>query len=118
MSGGGRSFARNAFAVQFIGHGITVAAHSLSTPVQGQFRENTGSYGGGFSPPISHRLAFLAGEEAQVGATIAVHQPQAMAWDARTDTLFVAGYGSDDVLIVDHASQADAKLVECGLRDG
>jgi hypothetical protein len=107
----GRAFARNAFAVQFIGHGLTVAAHQLSTPIQGQsFRENTGSYGGGFSPPISHRLAFLAGDEAQVGANIAVHQPQAMAWDARTDTLFVAGYGSDDVLIVDHASQADAKL--------
>ena len=107
----GRGFARNAFAVQFIGHGLTVAAHQISTPIQGQsFRENTGSYGGGFNPPISHRLAFLAGDEAQVGATIGVHQPQAMAWDARTDTLFVAGFGSDDVLVVDHASQADAKL--------
>jgi DNA-binding beta-propeller fold protein YncE len=107
----GRAFARNAFAVQFLGHGLTVAAHSLSTPIQGEsFRENTGSYGGGFSPPITHRLAFLAGSEAQVGATISVHQPNAMAWDAQTDTLFVAGFGSDDVLVVDHASQADAKL--------
>jgi DNA-binding beta-propeller fold protein YncE len=107
----GRAFARNAFAVQFLGHGLTVAAHSLSTPIQSEsFRENTGSYGGGFSPPITHRLAFLAGEEAQVGASISIHQPNAMAWDPQTDTLFVAGFGSDDVLVVEHASQADAKL--------
>jgi DNA-binding beta-propeller fold protein YncE len=107
----GRAFARNAFAVRFIGHGLTVAAHSLSTPVQNEaFRENTGSYGGGFNPPISHRLAFMAGAEAQVGVTIGVHQPQALAWDAKTDTLYVAGYGSDDIMIINHASQADAQL--------
>ena len=108
---GGRAFARNAFAVQFIGHGLTVAAHAVSTPVAASgFRENRGSYGGGFAPPISHRLAFLGGVEAQVGANIAVHQPNAMTWDARTDTLYVAGYGSEDVLVVEHASQADARL--------
>lgn len=107
----GRAFARSAFAVEFLGNGLMVAAHSLETPVQDEaFRENTGSYGGGFSPPITHRLAFMAGTEAQVGATISIHQPNAMAWDSQTDTLFVAGFGSDDVLIVDHASQADAKL--------
>jgi hypothetical protein len=110
-AGTGRAFARNAFAVQFIGHGLTVAAHAVSTPVAATgFRENRGSYGGGFAPPISHRLAFLGGVEAQVGANIAVHQPNAMTWDARTDTLFVAGYGSEDVLVVEHASQADARL--------
>jgi DNA-binding beta-propeller fold protein YncE len=108
----GRAFARNAFAVQFIGHGLTVAAHSLSTPIQSDsFRgENTGSYGGGFSPPIVHRLAFMAGDEAQVGATVQVHQPQAIAWDPRSDSLYVAGYGSDDVVVIDAASQANARL--------
>jgi DNA-binding beta-propeller fold protein YncE/mono/diheme cytochrome c family protein len=117
----GRNFARNAFAVRFIGHGLAVIPHQLSTPIQeSSFRENTGSYGGGFSPPIVHRLAFLAGAEAQVGATITVHQPQATAWDPRTDTLFVAGFGSDDVMVIDHASQADARFAghhPLGLKD-
>ncbi|MCE9574682.1 MAG: c-type cytochrome [Deltaproteobacteria bacterium] len=98
----GQPFARNAFAVRFIGNDLAI-------------RENTGSYGGGFTPPIEHRLAFLGpaegGVTAQVGARIAIHQPQAMAWDGKTDRLYVAGYGSDDLLTVDSASQASAALL-------
>jgi DNA-binding beta-propeller fold protein YncE len=115
----GKSFARNAFAVRFIGNDLAVVAHQISTPVQaGDGRENTGSYGGGFTPPIEHRLAFLGptedGVTAQVGARVAVHQPQAIAWDPKSDTMYVAGYGSEDLLAVGNASQASAQVLATG----
>lgn len=115
----GQAFARNAFAVRFIGNDLAIAAHQVSTPIQaGDGRENTGSYGGGFNPPIEHRLAFLGpaegGVTAQVGARITIHQPQAVAWDAKADRVYVAGYGSDDLLTIDNASQASAAMLGVG----
>lgn len=113
----GKSFARNALAATYVGHDIAVVAHQLSTPhlASGEFEVESSGYGGGngFTPPISHRLAFLAtpdaGERGGVRtamATTNVHQPRAMAYDGRSDTLYVAGYGSDDVLAVANVSQA------------
>ncbi|HTJ44344.1 MAG TPA: c-type cytochrome [Kofleriaceae bacterium] len=115
----GRGFARNAFAVRFIGNDLAIAVHQISVPIQaGDGRENTGSYGGGFTPPIEHRIAFLGptedGVTAQVGARVAVHQPQAIAWDVKTDTMYVAGYGSEDLLAVANASQASAQIQATG----
>ncbi len=117
LSDEGKSFARSAFTVGYIGHGIAVVPHQLSTPhlATEDFETESSGYGGGngFTPPVTHRLAFLsmpdAGEAGGVQtamATTNVHQPRAMAYDGRTDTLYVAGYGSDDVLAVANASQA------------
>ena len=112
-----RSFARNAFAVRFLGNGVAVVGFQQSTPVQiseGNFQENTGSYGGGFDPPIEHRVAFVGapedGETPSVQARIASHQPNAIAWDADKDRMVVAGYGSDDLLVVANASQSTIAL--------
>lgn len=115
--GAQRGFARGAFAARFIGNGLAVVGHHHATPVQvgeGGFRENRGSYGGGAEPPLEHRLAFLGAPEGAtqpvVAARVIVHQPNAIGWEAATDTLVIAGYGSDDVLILDRASQASVAL--------
>jgi DNA-binding beta-propeller fold protein YncE len=109
-----RDFARGAFAVRVIGHDISVVGFQESTPVQIAGGENTGSYGGGFDPPVTHELAFIAagaGEAPEtVGARVIIHQPNAIGWDSVTDRLVVAGYGSDDVLIIDNASQPTVAL--------
>lgn len=117
MSDEGKSFARNAFAATYVGHNIAVVPHQLSTPhlASGDFEVEASGYGGGngFTSPINHRLAFLAtpdaGEKGTVQvamATTNLHQPRALAYDGRSDTLYVAGYGSDDVLAVANVSQA------------
>ena len=97
--------------------------------------ERTGSYGGGFEAPIQHQLAFLgfdldersesmegggpAGSaggargkaprgidrERQITATMAQHQPHALAWDHAHDALYVAGLGTDTILQIRNASQ-------------
>jgi len=110
-----RSFARNAFAVRFLGHDLAIVGFQQSTPVQiAAADENAGSYGGGFDPPIEHRLAFLGPargvETAAVDARIASHQPDALGWDAATDRLAIAGLGSDDLIVVADASQATVHL--------
>ena len=69
---------------------------------------NTGSYGGGFEPPITHQLAFLGLDRdrtRQTTATIAQHQPRALAWDSAHDALYVAGIGTDSILQIKNASQ-------------
>lgn len=117
LSDEGKSFARNAFAAAYVGHGIAVVPHQLSTPhlATGDFEVEATGYGGGngFTSPINHRLAFLATPDAgEVGsvrmamATTNLHQPRALAYDGRSDTLYVAGYGSDDVMAVANVSQA------------
>jgi DNA-binding beta-propeller fold protein YncE/mono/diheme cytochrome c family protein len=118
----GRSFARNAFAAIYVGNDVAVVPHQLSTPHLadgGRFNQPRSSgYGGGsgFQPPVTHRLAFLAADDGQsttmksAFASTNLHQPRAVAYDAGHDTLFVAGYGSDDVLAVANASQASVKL--------
>lgn len=119
MSDEGKSFVRNAFAAAYVGHNIAVVPHQLSTPhlATSEFETEASGYGGGngFSSPITHRLAFLATPDAgEAGgvktamATTNLHQPRALAYDGRSDTLYVAGFGSDDVLAVANVSQASA----------
>lgn len=117
LSDEGKSFARNAFAVTFVGHDVAVVPHQLSTPhlATDNVEVETSGYGGGngFTAPVSHRLAFLgmpdAGSKAAVRtafATTNLHQPRALAYDGQSDTLYVAGYGSDDVVAIANVSQA------------
>lgn len=117
LSDEGKSFARNAFAATYVGHNIAVVPHQLSSPhlASGDFEVEASGYGGGngFTSPINHRLAFLstpdAGEQGAVQlamATTNLHQPRALAYDGKSDTLYVAGYGSDDIMAVADVSQA------------
>lgn len=117
LSDEGKSFVRNAFAVSYVGHNIAVVPHQLSTPhlATSEFESEASGYGGGngFTPPIVHRLAFLATPDAgEAGAvktamaTTNLHQPRALAYDGRSDTLYVAGFGSDNVMAVANVSQA------------
>ena len=104
----GDSFARGAFAVAFLGEHEAVVPFQRETPVQINEGGNTGSYGGGFEPPITHQLAFLSmnGERTtQVTATIAQHQPRALAWDSAHDALYIAGMGTDSIIQIKNASQ-------------
>ncbi len=115
----GRTFVRNAFAAAYVGHGLAVVPHQLSTPhlASDGFEVESSGYGGGngFTAPVNHRLAFLDGESAggstrMAMASTSLHQPRAMAYDGRTDTLYVAGYGSDDVMAIADVSQSSVHL--------
>jgi len=108
----GDSFARASFAVTFMGERQAVTAFQRETPVQinGGGGERTGSYGGGFEPPVTHQLAFLGvggASTAQATAGIAQHQPRALAWDSAHDALYIAGLGNDSVLQIKNASQVN-----------
>ena len=109
----GLRFARNTYAVAYIGDGLAVAPHQLSTPhVPSAGFEDTGTYGGGggFLAPILHRMAMISSEDtlapSLVFAEIGVHQPRALAYDGPSDTLFVAGYGNDQIMAIAHVSQS------------
>lgn len=106
---GGDAFARGAFTALFLGDQQAVVPFQRETPVQAiGGGERTGSYGGGFEPPITHQLAFLGTSRertTQIVATIAQHQPRALAWDAAHDALYVAGLGSDSIIQLKNASQ-------------
>jgi DNA-binding beta-propeller fold protein YncE len=106
---GGDAFARGAFTALFLGDQQAVVPFQRETPVQAiGGGERTGSYGGGFEPPISHQLAFLGTNKErtnQIVATIGQHQPRALAWDASRDALYVAGLGSDSIIQLKNASQ-------------
>jgi DNA-binding beta-propeller fold protein YncE len=107
-SNDGDAFARAAFAVTFMGEHQAVIPFQRETPVQITNGGNTGSYGGGFEPPITHQLAFLALDghrTSQITATIDQHQPRALAWDGAHDALYVAGMGTDSILQIRKASQ-------------
>ncbi|MDB4955048.1 MAG: Surface antigen protein [Myxococcales bacterium] len=105
----GDTFARGSFALTFMGDHQAVVPFQRETPVQQLAgSENTGSYGGGFEPPLTHQLAFLSmtGERTnQITATISQHQPRALAWDGAHDALYVAGMGTDTILQIKNASQ-------------
>jgi DNA-binding beta-propeller fold protein YncE/mono/diheme cytochrome c family protein len=109
----GRSFARSAFGAVFVGHELAIVPHQISTPIQDVAgTEVRSSYGGGgaFDPPIAHRVAFVAPKDGDDGGRVAMaqlglHQPRAMAYDADSDTLYIAGYGSDDVMALADISQ-------------
>jgi DNA-binding beta-propeller fold protein YncE len=104
----GDAFVRGAFTVAFMGEHQAVVPFQRETPVQNVgMGESTGSYGGGFEPPVSHQVAFIGlggGRTTQVTAQIAQHQPRAIAWDASRDALYIAGLGSDSVLQIRNAS--------------
>lgn len=110
----GRKLSRAAFATRFVGNDLALVAHQASVPLQdSRFGENRGSYGGGFESPITHHVTFIAaGERAPrtASAQIADHQPKAIAWDPVMDRAFIAGYGSDTVLVLASASQTSVHL--------
>lgn len=119
----GRSFARNAFSAMFVGNDMAVVPHQLSTPHLadgGHVEIESGGYGGGsgFTSPITHRLAFLGMPDAGSKSTAvrtafaqtSLHQPRAMAYDGNTDTLYVAGFGSDDVMALAEVSQTSVHM--------
>ena len=107
----GRRFARNTFAVAFIGDGLAVAPHQLSTPQMASTgAEDLGTYGGGgFMAPITHRLAMLDNQDEfapQLAfVAIGLHQPRALAYDGTRDTLYLAGYGNDVMLAIGEVSR-------------
>jgi cytochrome c553 len=116
----GRTFVRNAFTAGYVGNGLAVVPHQLSTPHLGNegFEVESSGYGGGngFTAPVNHRIAFLDAPEAAGGsirmamASTSLHQPRAMAYDGRSDTLYLAGYGSDDVMAIADVSQSSVHL--------
>jgi len=118
----GDAFARAAFAVTFMGDHEAVVPFQRETPVQIASGGNTGSYGGGFEPPVTHQLAFLGLDRErtlQTTATIAQHQPRALAWDGGHDALYVAGMGTDTILQIKNASQVGiAEGVSASLTSG
>jgi DNA-binding beta-propeller fold protein YncE len=123
VAGGGDAFARGAFTALFLGDQEAVVPFQRETPVQ-QIGggENTGGYGGGFEPPISHQLAFLGTNKErtnQIVATISQHQPRALAWDSSRDALYIAGLGSDSIIQLKNASQVGiAEGVSASLTKG
>lgn len=113
----GLQFARNTYAVGYVGAGIAIAPHQLSTPhLPTTGFEDVGTYGGGggFTAPITHRLAMIDAEDSFAPSTafaeIGLHQPRALAYDASSDTLYLAGYGNDQVMAVAEVSQASVHL--------
>ncbi len=108
----GRGFARNAFSAQFVGNQLAIVPHQISTPHQAEGAENAGGYGGGFSPPITHRIAVIGprGAADLASVQIGAHQPRAAVYDLKKDRLYVAGYGSDDLYVIGDVSQASIHL--------
>src|SRR5690606_7446525 len=91
---------------------IAIAPHQLSAPhLPNGGGEDLGTYGGGggFTAPITHRLAMVDVEDSFAPETafaqIGLHQPRALAYDAASDTLYLAGYGNDEVMAVAEVSQ-------------
>lgn len=109
----GRRYARNFYALAFVGHDMLVAPHQLATPqlerVPDLDRQDT--YGGGAEsiPPLVHQLAIVArpGELDSRARYIELdlHQPKALAYDLERDTLYVAGFGDDRVAAIADVTQ-------------
>jgi cytochrome c553 len=106
-------YARNAFAATFVGD-TAVIAYQQSTPLAATGRvESRGTYGGSAegNPPILHRLAFVADGWNQVGrAHVRAQMPRAMAYDARSDALFIADLANDEIIALEQASQPDTRM--------
>jgi cytochrome c peroxidase len=108
----GRSHARNAFAVAFLADDVAWVAHQVSTPLMAVgASESAGTYGGGgVASPVEHRVAMIqAGEDGGTRlarASLGLHQPRALAYDADRDMLYVAGYGSDTVMALADATKS------------
>ena len=109
----GRRYARNVYALAFVGHDMLVAPHQLATPqlerVPDAGREDT--YGGGAEsvPPLVHQLAILARPGAVDShlrfVDLDIHQPKALAYDIARDVLYVSGYGDDQVAAIADVTQ-------------
>ena len=54
---------------------------------------------------FTSRGAIFPNSPCQITATIAQHQPRALAWDAAHDALYIAGMGTDSILQLKNASQ-------------
>jgi DNA-binding beta-propeller fold protein YncE len=113
----GRRFSRGAFSATYVGNDMAIVPHQESTPQMiSAGNENTGVYGGGssFERPIQHRLAFVSTRPGQferfAKAAINLHQPRAIRYDSKRDTLYVAGYGSDTILALADASKPSIHL--------
>ena len=112
----GRREARNVYNVAYVGNGLLVAPHQLSTPQMKRVpsRDMQDSYGGGPQaiPAIQHRLAIMADGGTEVPKldfdVFGAHQPRAMAYDAKKDILYVAGYGDDEIHAFADISQPSA----------
>ncbi|PRQ06335.1 c-type cytochrome [Enhygromyxa salina] len=109
----GRRYARNFFALAFVGHDLLVAPHELATPQLERIpsRDRADTYGGGAQsiPPLMHQLAVIerpgAIDSRANFMDLDVHQPRALAYDLPRDTLYVAGYGDDRVLAIADVTQ-------------
>jgi DNA-binding beta-propeller fold protein YncE/mono/diheme cytochrome c family protein len=112
QSAPGNSFARNAFSALYVSANMAIVPHQVSTPHQAEGSERVGTYGGGFNPPIVHHLAMVStkGRTKMAFAQIGTHQPRAIAYDAKGDRLFVAGHGSDELLVIGDATSASLHL--------
>jgi cytochrome c553 len=107
----GKRFATNAYAALFIGNGLSVVAHQVSRPDTGEiFVNSPGTYGGSMIPPIQYQISFIDESGKLAAATVTTHQPRSMVWDGQSDTLYVAGYGSDDVMAIAAASQTGVRM--------
>lgn len=111
--GAGRRYARNSFAVGYLGDGRAITTSQLATPqlVHKPAEEDGDSYGGAAveMPRIVHRVSWIADAGSAAArhstAMIDVHQPRAFGYDAASDTLYVGGYGDDRVVAIADASQ-------------
>ena len=113
----GLRFARNTYAVAYVGDNLAIAPHQLSSPhLPSSGFEDVGTYGGGggFTAPIIHRMAMIDAEDSFAPSTafaqIGVHQPRALSYDASSDTLYLAGYGNDLVMAVAEVSQTSVHM--------
>ena len=118
----GRRYARGAFALGLVGGGRVVAAHEVATPQLVQKPDNQGRdrYSGatGFAP-IVHRLGLFDRPGDPGGfAEIDLHQPRAFAYDHARDTLYVGGYGDDNVIAVAGISQQSQQASWVSESDG
>jgi DNA-binding beta-propeller fold protein YncE/mono/diheme cytochrome c family protein len=115
----GRRHARNVFAIGFVGDGIAVIAHQVSTPQMKLVPDSSSSdsYGGGPSgvAPAEYWQTRIAepgpdGLSAIDQLRLPAHQPRALAYDAERDILYVGGHGDDELLAIARASQQDPTL--------
>jgi hypothetical protein len=128
----GRRHARNVFALRFIGDGLAVALHQLSTPQMKLIREReldsddeedtdnerVDPYGGGIDEidPAEYWQSRIA-SPTRAGLIemdqnrISINQPRAFAYDPTRDILYIAGYG-DDALIAIRQASLESPIVE------
>ena len=103
-----RIHARGAFAATFLGAHLAAVSFQRETPTPDPLREEAaGHYGGSFTPPITHHLAFLGARGVQVDAETEIHEPRALVWDGAHDALYEAGLGSEELVRIARASQLD-----------